>query len=119
MKRYFICAILFLSLFLCFTFKVEAKIIDVSQKFDPTITYIQGQGSYADCEGILTHDGVEMIREILGYFRILGPIALIVFVALDFAQAVIAQDNDALKKAESKVVSRSIAVALLFIFQRY
>ena len=114
MKRYFICTMLFLSLFLCFTFKVEAKIIDINQKFDPNVTYIQGQGNYANCDGILTSDGIEMIREILSYFRILGPILLILFIAIDFAQATIAQDSDAMKKAESKVVSRAIATALLF-----
>ena len=68
----------------------------------------------ANCDSLFTPEALQIIREILGYFRILGPIALIIFIALDYGTAVIAQDNDALKKANSKVVSRSIAVALLF-----
>ena len=68
-----------------------------------------------DCNsGILTSDAVDLIREVLGYFRVLGPIALIIFVALDFANAVIAQSPDAVKKAESKVIPRAIATLLLF-----
>jgi hypothetical protein len=35
-------------------------------------------------------------------------------VAIDFGTAIISNDNDALKKAQSKFVSRSIATAALF-----
>ena len=118
MKKSFIYILLIFGLFFCICNRVDAKIIEINQKFDPDVTYLQ-QGNYANCEGILTSDGVDMIREILGYFRILGPIALIAFVALDFAQAVISQDNDALKKAENKVVSRVIATALLFFIPTF
>lgn len=118
MKKSFIYILLIFGLFFCICNRVDAKIIELNQKFDPDVTYLQ-QGNYANCEGILTSDGVDMIREILGYFRILGPIALIAFVALDFAQAVISQDNDALKKAENKVVSRVIATALLFFIPTF
>ena len=57
---------------------------------------------------------VDIIREILGYFRILGPVILIVFIGLDFGGAILSQDNAALTKAGSKVVSRCIGVALLY-----
>lgn len=118
MKKSFIYILLTFGLFFCICNRVDAKIIEINQKFDPDVTYLQ-QGNYANCEGILTSDGVDMIRELLGYFRILGPIALIAFVALDFAQAVISQDSDALKKAENKVVSRVIATALLFFIPTF
>ncbi len=71
-------------------------------------------GGGADCSGLLTPDAADMIKELLNYFRILAPIVLIVFVALDFGQAVISQDSDALKKAGSKVVKRAIAAVVLF-----
>lgn len=75
-----------------------------------------GSGEGVNCDGLLNEDAVQMIKEILNYFRVLAPIALIVFVALDFGQAVLSQDSDALKKATSKVVKRAIAaVALFFI----
>ena len=115
MKRFIIYLILFLGIASFIGSKVEAKPFDVEHKFDNTkINYISDKGDYANCDGLLTADAVDMIREILNYFRILGPIALILFIALDFGTAVISQDNDALKKAQSKVVSRAIGTALLF-----
>ena len=116
MKKILFYSLILISIFTLSFARVEAKVIDVRHSFDNTnsVDPLQGQGNYANCNGLLTHDAVEMIREILGYFRILGPIALIVFTALDFGQAVISQDNDALKKAQSKVTMRAIGTALLF-----
>lgn len=114
MKKVLFYSLILISIFTFSFVRVEAKTIDLRQSFDNTVDPLQGQGDYANCNGLLTHDAVEMIREILGYFRILGPIALIIFTALDFAQAVISQDNDSLKKAQSKVTRRAIGTALLF-----
>ena len=120
MKKIIICMILLIGFITLATVRVEAKKID-SQ---PAYSFAGGSGSGsgsgsgggsgASCGGFLTEDAVDIIREILGYFRILGPILLIVFVALDFGAAVIAQDNDAMKKAQKKVTSRAIATGLLF-----
>lgn len=115
MKKVFICLMILFSIISISLAKVEAKSFEVQRKYDNTkINYISDQGNYANCDGLLTADAIDMIREVLNYFRILGPIALIIFVAIDFATAVISQDNDALKKAESRVTSRAIATALLF-----
>ena len=115
MKKVFICLIMILSIISISFAKVEAKGFEVQRKFDNTkINYIQDKGNYANCDGLLTADAIDMIREILNYFRILAPIALIIFIAIDFGSAVIAQDNEGLKKAQGKVVSRAIATALVF-----
>ena len=115
MKKVFICLIMILSIISISFAKVEAKGFEVQRKFDNTkINYIQYKGNYANCDGLLTADAIDMIREILNYFRILAPIALIIFIAIDFGSAVIAQDNEGLKKAQGKVVSRAIATALVF-----
>ena len=55
-----------------------------------------------------------MVKELLGYFRILAPIALLVMVVIDFAGAVIASDDKALTAATGKAVKRAIAAVLLF-----
>lgn len=68
----------------------------------------------ANCDSLFTPEALEIIKELLGYFRILAPIALIIFIAFDYATAVISQDKDALVKASSKLVNRGIAVLLLF-----
>lgn len=117
MKKLFLLLIIAVCVF-SITIKVEAKPIETYQKFDNkvTINYLEGQGDYANCDGLLTSDAIDMIKELLGYFRLLAPVVLIVMVALDFAQAVISQDDSALKKAQGKVVPRTIAaVALFFI----
>jgi hypothetical protein len=116
MKRVLIILLLFVGLLFFGCMKVQAKPFEVQRKFDNTtkINYLEDKGNYANCDGLLTSDAVDMIREILGYFRIIAPILLILFVAIDFGTAIISNDNDALKKAQSKFVSRSIATAALF-----
>lgn len=79
-----------------------------------TINYLEGKGDYASCDGIVTEDGLEMIKEVLNWIRIIAPILLLIFVAIDFGTAVISQDSNALSKATKKVVPRMIATGLLF-----
>ncbi len=101
------------------TLKVEAKVVGVRHKFDNTvITYRDSDssgGGSVSCEGLLTSDGIAFIHKILNYFRILGPIAFLLFIGLDFAQGVLSQDDAILKKATSKIVSRAIGLVLLIL----
>ncbi len=109
MKKVLILLVITISLF--FVTNLEVNAYEIGNSF-PTDIFVSGDE--AVCGGWITQDALDMIQEILNYFRILGPILLIILVALDFAKAVIAQDNDALKKAQSKVISRAIATILLF-----
>lgn len=108
MKKVLILSMIILSLF--FVTNLEVNAIEVGNF--PIDIFLAGDG--AVCGGWITQDALDMIQEILNYFRIFAPILLIVFVALDFGKAVISQDSDALKKAQSKVISRAIATILLF-----
>lgn len=108
MKKILILLMITTSLF--FITNVDVNALEVGNF--PTDIFLAGDG--AVCGGWITQDALDMIQEILNYFRVLGPVLLIVFVALDFGKAVISQDSDALKKAQSKVVSRGIATLLLF-----
>lgn len=67
----------------------------------------------SSCNSLFTPDGLNLIREILGWVRILGPILLIILVAFDFASVVF---NPDVKNNEhySKIAKRMIAVVLLF-----
>lgn len=110
---------LFLIFFiLCINIKVSAIDYRISydNEFNTDFNIISGGEVSVDCNGIFTKEALDLISDILGWFRILAPVALIVLVAVDFGQAVLSQDNDALKKASSKVIKRAIAtVALFFI----
>lgn len=55
-----------------------------------------------------------MIHQILSFIRILVPILLILLGSLDFGRAVLASDQDALKKAQSRFIKRAIAAIAVF-----
>lgn len=67
----------------------------------------------SSCNSLFTPEGLNMIREILGWVRIIAPILLILLISLDFASVVFNPDakNNALF---SKIAKRMIAVVLLF-----
>lgn len=67
----------------------------------------------ANC-GILS-DLVDPIQEIYGYLKIIMPIALIIFGAIDFSGPVLSSDKDALKKAGIKFTKRCIIVIAIFL----
>jgi len=57
---------------------------------------------------------VDIVDEIFGIIKIVAPILLIVFGSLDFGQAVLQDNQDALKKATSKFIKRAIATVVIF-----
>lgn len=67
----------------------------------------------ADCVAILG-DLVDIIQEIFDIIKIAAPILLLFFGTLDFSKAVIANDNDAIKKATSSFIKRAIAAVAIF-----
>lgn len=66
------------------------------------------------CDGLLTYEAASLLTEIINYVRIGVPILLIILCATDFAGVVISSDDNAMKKAISKVVKRCIAAAAFF-----
>ena len=105
--------VLIFTIFICLFF-VGSKITVFAANDSTQINYLDGKGNYANCDGMITQDGLEMIKEVLNWIRIIAPVLLLIFVAIDFGSAVISQDNDALQKASKKVVPRMIATGLLF-----
>lgn len=94
---------------------VNAEVFSANKRFDNVeIDYLEDKGDYANCNGLFTQEGLDIIKEILNWIRIIAPILVILLVALDLSSAVISSDNDALTKATKKIIPRLIAVALLF-----
>jgi len=60
-------------------------------------------------------DLVPYIQEVYGYLKIIMPIALIIFGAVDFTGPVLSSDKDALKKAGIKFTKRCIIVIAIFL----
>lgn len=55
-----------------------------------------------------------LLQKLLNYLKILGPTIAIVLGSLDFTKAIVASDEDQMKKTQSKFVKRIIAAVLLF-----
>ena len=113
MKRMILILVLIIGVFSISNIKVNALTINSSEKFDNV--FINSEGTVeANCDGILTKDGYDMVQEILGWIRIIAPAIAVILISIDLAGATMSQDNDALNKATKKIVPRLIGVALLF-----
>lgn len=66
-----------------------------------------------DC-GLLDPELVSTIQQIFDIVRLIVPIILILFGSMDFGKAVIANDQDALKKAASSFLKRAVAAVIIF-----
>lgn len=81
-----------------------------------TITPYNPGTTVIDCGHLIDEDLKAVIQLVLKWVRIGAPILLIILMSVDFGQAVISQDQDAMKKATSKAIKRAVAaVALFFI----
>ena len=56
-----------------------------------------------------------LLQQLLNYVKILGPILVVILSSLDFAKAIIASDDDNMKKAERKLMIRLILAVALFL----
>ena len=112
-----ITVVLFLLVVLCIsTTKVNAKMIESRQVYaNNSVNLKPNDNATINCSGFFDADAAKLINEILDYVRIAAPILMIILTSVDFAQAVLSSDNDAMKKATSKVTKRAIATALLFL----
>lgn len=56
-----------------------------------------------------------LLVKILNYLRILGPLLVVVLSGIEFAKTIVSSDDEHMKKAESRLVTRLILVAVLFL----
>lgn len=85
--------------------------------------YIQVLDTVSDCSdqntGILGSVNDEnsvawLLQQILNYIKIIGPSIAIVLGSIDFIKAIIASDEENMKKTQKKFINRLVAAALLF-----
>lgn len=81
---------------------------------------INSYNSDADCNSLLgsTEDEESvawLFQQLLNYVKILGPILVVILSSLDFAKAIIASDDENMKKAERKLMIRLILAVALFL----
>jgi len=114
MKKIVLFLLIVISIVCLSKINVSAEVIKSSKRFDPPVSYLEDKGDFANCDGIFTQDALDLIKEVLGWVRIIAPILLIVLIAFDLGSAVVSGDNDSISKATKKVVPRIIGTALLF-----
>lgn len=56
-----------------------------------------------------------LLQKILNYIKIAGPILVVLLSALDFIKAIASSEEDAFKKAQSRLVIRLVAALALFL----
>lgn len=55
-----------------------------------------------------------LLQQILNYIRVLGPILVVVLSSIEFAKVIIQSDDEAMGKAQKKLINRLILVVALF-----
>ena len=61
----------------------------------------------------------DLLQTLLDYIKILGPILVVILSAVDFIKAVASSDEDAMKKAQHRLVIRLIAALALFLIPTF
>lgn len=129
-RKSYVIISLFFALVAIFPIQVEAKNIDsyinyltiknMTPETENSSTDTSETGTkISECESILGDVNDEssvawLLQKILNYIKILGPTIAIIMGSLDFAKAIIASDEESMKKSQSKFVKRLIAAVILF-----
>ena len=73
--------------------------------------------SYAEkkCEGVLSGEFTEFLKDAFGLMKIAGPILVIIMTTIDLIKAVASGGKDDLPKLGAKTVKRLIYAFLLFV----
>ena len=99
---------------------VDAKTIKRYASNNTVENVVDGSGVDDTCSGIFTQDALDIIHELLDYFRFLTPAVLIIMIAADLTSVVMSTEHapggrdDSMRKALSKISRRLIAAVLLF-----
>lgn len=97
----------------------EASTTTTKNTTNVTNTNSDNNNTINTCEGILgdkTNDKTVawLIDKILSYLKILGPLLIVVLSSVDFAKTIIMSDEENMKKAQKKLITRLLAAVLLF-----
>lgn len=79
-----------------------------------------GDKEKVNCGAIFTPEAIDIIQELLGYFRVLAPAVLIVMIGTDVISIVMNSDrmpggkDDSVRRATQKIFRRTVAAVMLF-----
>ncbi len=55
-----------------------------------------------------------LLQQVLDFIKVVGPILVVILSSIDFAKVIIKSDDEAMAKAQKKLITRLILAALLF-----
>lgn len=64
-----------------------------------------------DCEDSVAW----LVQQILNYIKIIGPILVVLLSSVDFIKVIVKSDDEAMAKAQKKLIMRLILAVLLFL----
>ena len=81
---------------------------------------LNNYGSDANCNSLLGDVEDEesvawLLQQILNYIKILGPILVVILSSVDFAKAIMVSDDENMKKAQQKLMTRLVLAVALFL----
>lgn len=81
---------------------------------------IQDEVIIKTCSDLFKGDGgstilLDILKILVGTVKVLVPVVLLVMGSVDFAKAIIAQDDNAIKKAQSKFIKRLLIAVIIFL----
>lgn len=99
---------------------VESKYNDGGVKYYENKAPLDGLNhKYDDCSQLIdtkTEGSFGwLLQKLLNYIKIAGPILVVLLSALDFIKAIASSEEDAFKKAQSRLVIRLVAALALFL----
>ena len=56
-----------------------------------------------------------LVQQIFNFIKVVGPILVVILSSVDFVQVIIKSDDEAMAKAQKKLITRLILAALLFV----
>lgn len=126
-----IITIIFIVMSIFFITPVNAKAISVSNSVDTNNIYILDTPEIVIDDEINNCTGEEdnsilgnvrdensvawLVNEVLNYVKVLGPILVVILSSIDFIKVIIKSDDEAMAKAQKKLIMRLILALLLFL----
>lgn len=128
MKKLFI-TIVFVVMSVLFVAPINVEAISVSDITTNNIYVLDNTTTPEVVEDIDNCDGTNsilgdptkedsvawLINEIMNYIKVLGPILVVVLSSVDFIKVIIKSDDEAMAKAQKKLILRLILALLLFL----
>lgn len=103
-----------------YNINIENKVLLLDTTKEDMNEWLEGYNQTQSCEGGLLGNVNDpnsvawLLQKVLNYLKIIGPFLVVVMSGIDFAKVIVTSDDDGMKKAQKKLITRLILAASLF-----